>query len=121
MAIAPSTFSQFAGDLLVGNFGDGRINAFNLATDTFDGQVSDRNGNPLTIDGLWGLIAGNDGSAGSSAKIYFSAGPDGESNGLFGVITAAPAPSTLVMSMLQIGVFAGIWYFKRLKKPATSP
>ena len=65
LAIAPSSFGKFAGDLLVGNFGDGTINAFNLATDTFVGQLQGLDGKPLVIDGLWGLTAGNDGSAGS--------------------------------------------------------
>ena len=92
LAIAPSSFGEFAGDLLVGNFGDGTINAFNLTNNSFAGQLMGSNGKPLTIDGLWGLIPGNDGSAGSSQSIYFSAGPNGEVNGLFGVISPAPVP-----------------------------
>ena len=87
---------QFAGDLLVGNFGDGRINVIDLSTNTFDGQLLNVNGSELSIDGLWGLKVGNNGSAGSSDKLYFSAGPDGETNGLFGVIqsTTVPEPAT---------------------------
>jgi uncharacterized protein (TIGR03118 family) len=81
---------------LVGNFGDGTINAFNLNTDTFDGQLTDTNGKMLSIDGLWALTVGNDASAGSSQKLYFTAGPDGESNGLFGVLVA-PEPASLAM------------------------
>ena len=75
LAIAPSTFGPLAGDLLVGNFGDGTINAYNLGTDAFVGQLQGSSG-PLSIDGLWGLTVGNDGSAGSSGKLYFSAGPE---------------------------------------------
>jgi uncharacterized protein (TIGR03118 family) len=96
LAIAPASFGQFAGDLLVGNFGDGRINAFDLATDAFEGQLLGLNGNPLDIDGLWALNVGNNGSAGSTQSIYFSAGPGGESHGLFGVITV-PEPTTLAL------------------------
>jgi uncharacterized protein (TIGR03118 family) len=96
LAIAPSSFGNLAGDLLVGNFGDGTINAFNLNTDTFDGQLTDTNGKTLSIDGLWALTLGNDASAGSSQKLYFTAGPDDESNGLFGVLIA-PEPASLAM------------------------
>ena len=92
LAIAPSSFGALAGDLLVGNFGDGTINAFNLANHAFAGRLLGPTGKPLTIDGLWGLIPGNGGGAGSPLSIYFSAGPNGESNGLFGVISPAPVP-----------------------------
>ena len=101
LAIAPASFAEFAGDLLVGNFGDGRINAYNLGTNTFVGQLQDANSQPLALDGLWGLIAGNGGSAGSTQKIYFSAGPDDEANGLFGVIVPStiPLPSSLSLGL----------------------
>ena len=86
LAIAPVSFGQFAGNLLVGNFGGGRINAFDLANNTFKGQLLDQGGNPLIIDGLWALTIGNGALSGSVEKIYFSAGPNGEVNGLFGII-----------------------------------
>ena len=79
-----TSFGSFAGDLLVGNFGDGRINAFDLTTDTFVGQLTGMNGNPLEIAGLWALTPGNGGSGGNTESIYFSAGPGDESHGLFG-------------------------------------
>ncbi len=91
LAIAPASFGPFAGNLLVGNFGDGRINTFDLANNSFRGQLLDQGGNPLTIDGLWALTTGNGGAAGSVEKIYFSAGPNGEANGLFGVIQPSRA------------------------------
>jgi uncharacterized protein (TIGR03118 family) len=104
LAIAPDSFGDFAGALLVGNFGDGRINAFDLATDAFLGQVLDDADNPLSIDGLWALSVGNDGSGGSSSRLYFTAGPDDESHGLFGVLTALsipePGTGTLVLAAL---------------------
>jgi uncharacterized protein (TIGR03118 family) len=108
LAIAPSSFGPFAGDLLVGNFGDGRINAYNLGTNSFVDQLSGVGGQPLSIDGLWGLTIGNDGSAGSSQRIYFSAGPNGEANGLFGVIAPVPEPSTIVL--LSAGAFGLLAY-----------
>jgi uncharacterized protein (TIGR03118 family) len=92
LAIAPASFGAFAGDLLVGNFGDGSIAAYDKVTGTFVGLLRDGNGNPLAIDGLWGLSPGNDGSGGSSDAIYFTAGPGNESHGLFGVITVLPEP-----------------------------
>jgi uncharacterized protein (TIGR03118 family) len=107
LAIAPVSFAQFAGDLLVGNFGDGRINAFDLSTDTFVGQLRALNGGALAVDGLWALTVGNDGMGGSSNKLYFSAGPTGESDGLFGVLTASstsvPEPGTILLLGAALG------------------
>ncbi len=90
LAIAPGSFGAFAGDLLVGNFGDGTINAFNLTSDSFVGQLKDINNNPIAIDGLWGLAVGNNGGAGSSNRLYFTAGTDGEQHGLFGSVQSVP-------------------------------
>jgi len=89
VAVAPASFGFFAGSLLVGNFGNGWINAFDPVTGTQIGWLSDPNFNPIVIDGLWGLIPGNDHSGGSSQNIYFTAGPNGESDGLFGSISPA--------------------------------
>jgi uncharacterized protein (TIGR03118 family) len=112
LAIAPAGFGDIAGDLLVGNFGDGTINIFDLSTDTFVGLLRDRNGNIVTIDGLWGLIAGNGTLAGNANSIYFSSGPGGESNGLFGVL--APAPEPWSMSLLLAG-FGMLLFMHRRK------
>ena len=99
LALAPSSFGSMSGDLLVGNFGDGRINAFRLAPGGFPffglsalpaGQLTDTMGSPITIDGLWALQFGNGNAAGPTNSLFFTAGPDDESNGLFGSITAAP-------------------------------
>jgi uncharacterized protein (TIGR03118 family) len=86
LAIAPADFGPFSGDLLVGNFGDGRINAFDPNTGEFKGQLPDVHGNALTINGLWGLTFGNGGLGGQTNRLFFTAGPDGESHGLFGRI-----------------------------------
>lgn len=80
LTIAPASFGQFAGDLLVGNFGDGKINAFDPNTGAFVGTLSDSTGAPLFIDRLWALRTGPDGT------VIFSSGPDNESHGLVGVV-----------------------------------
>ncbi len=108
LAIAPSSFGEFAGDLLVGNFGDGTISAFNLTSNHFDGQLKGANGQPLSIDGLWALTLGNGGNAGSSQSIYFSAGPNEEAHGLFGTIAVVPIPSALWLfgsALVGVNVF----------------
>jgi uncharacterized protein (TIGR03118 family) len=86
MAFAPDSWGTLAGDLLVGNFGDGRINAFN--GDDFDGQLRGADGKPLDIDGLWSLLPGT-ANTGGVGTIWFSAGPDGEMHGLLGQLTPA--------------------------------
>jgi uncharacterized protein (TIGR03118 family) len=93
LAIAPAGFGDFAGDLLVGNFGDGTINAFNPTTGAFVAQLNDPIGAPITIPNLWALRPGNGGSGGEKAAIYFTAGipgPDNGNHGLFGRLHAGP-------------------------------
>jgi len=106
LAIAPSSFGALAGALLVGNFGDGHISAYDLATDSFMGQLTTGNGQALAIDGLWGLSVGNDGGAGSSQSLYFTAGPGDESHGLFGVMQAVPETNTVAMLLAGLALFA---------------
>jgi uncharacterized protein (TIGR03118 family) len=90
VARASFAFGPWSGKILIGNFGDGRINVFNN-DGTFLDQLEDSHGRPLVIDGLWTLTLGG-GLHSSPDTLYFSAGPNGETNGLFGTIT--PAPST---------------------------
>jgi uncharacterized protein (TIGR03118 family) len=87
LALAPDEFGRFSEDLLVGNFGDGRINAFDPETGAFRGQFRDTLGHTLVIDGLWGLIFGNGHSAGDTGTLFFTAGIDHEQHGLFGSLT----------------------------------
>ena len=87
LAIAPKGFGEFSGDLLVGNFGNGRINAFDVRSGERAGTLRATNGNALVIDGLWGLLPGN-GTAGGTSDMWFSAGPAGETHGLLGVLRA---------------------------------
>jgi uncharacterized protein (TIGR03118 family) len=91
VAIAPATFGAFANDLLVGNFGDGTINAFNPTTGAALGALADQNGNTIAIPGLWGLILGNGGSGGDANAIYFTAGLTGDKHGLLGSLQATPS------------------------------
>lgn len=86
LALAPADFGLFSNALLVGNFGDGRINAYDLNTGEFLGQLRDQANHPITIDGLWSLQFGNDAAAGASNELFFTAGIDGEAHGLFGDI-----------------------------------
>jgi uncharacterized protein (TIGR03118 family) len=111
LAIAPSSFGALAGALLVGNFGDGHISAFNFTTDAYLGQLTTGNGQALAIDGLWALSVGNDGGAGSSQSLYFTAGPGDESHGLFGVMQAVP--ETNAMAMLLAGLAMLAWRGRR--------
>jgi uncharacterized protein (TIGR03118 family) len=96
MAWAPAGFGKFSGDLLVGNFGDGTINAFDPSTGNLLGTIDGTNGLPLVNDGLWDLTFGNGGNGGSKNILYFTAGLNHESDGLFGAI-ATPEPGTLTL------------------------
>ncbi|MES1254227.1 MAG: TIGR03118 family protein, partial [Acidobacteriota bacterium] len=84
LAIAPASFGPFGGTLLVGNFGDGTIAAFDLATGAFRDYLRDEAGKPISIDGLWGLAFGNGVSLGDADSLYFAAGPNKEQDGIFG-------------------------------------
>ena len=98
LAIAPATFGPFGGALLVGNFGDGKINAFSLAGGKLLGTLNDSKGNPLAISGLWSLNFGSGARSEDPGTLYFTAGPGGgpkndplESHGLLGSIQAVPS------------------------------
>jgi uncharacterized protein (TIGR03118 family) len=86
---APGHFRTFSNALLIGNFGDGAINAFNLKTGAFLGTLSDSGSTPIVIDGLWGLDFGTTRVNNKNVPtLFFSAGPNGEADGLVGKITA---------------------------------
>ena len=98
LAMAPADFGKFSGDLLVGNFGDGRIQAFDVDHSRGDGQARFRgflhgaDGQQLRIDGLWALQFGNGAAAGPKTTLFFTAGPQAESHGLFGSLVATTPP-----------------------------
>jgi uncharacterized protein (TIGR03118 family) len=96
IAIAPANFGSFSNDLLVGNFGDGHINAFDPNNGHFDGELKDANGQPIAITHLWGLAFGNGGGAGPKNTLYFTAGltshlapSNNPFHGLFGSLQVA--------------------------------
>src|SRR5262245_20643120 len=110
LAIAPPNFGDFSGALLVGNFGNGMINAFDPTTGAFFGSLSNTDGTPITIDGLWALQFGNGAAAGPMNRLFFTAGPNDESNGLFGAINAAasvPEPATGLLFAVGALVLVG--------------
>jgi uncharacterized protein (TIGR03118 family) len=80
MTIGPKGFGPFAGSLLVGNFGDGKIHAYDPDTGAFNGTVRGNDGSAIVIDGLWAL------EAGPHSNVTFTAGPDDETHGLLGLI-----------------------------------
>ena len=88
LAIAPRHFGGFGGDLLVGNFGDGALNAYDAESGDFEGQLTNEDGNPIVIDGLWALRFGN-GTIGTPKTLLFTAGIGDEEHGLFGEIVPA--------------------------------
>jgi uncharacterized protein (TIGR03118 family) len=88
--IAPASFGKFGGALLVGNFGDGLIHAYDVSTGALLGTLQDQNGANIQIQGLWGLQFGNGGNGGDVNALYFAAGPAAQKHGLFGIIVANP-------------------------------
>ena len=102
IAIAPSYFGDFSNDILVGNFGDGRINAYDPLSGQWMGNLKDVYGDDIEIDGLWALQVGNGGKGGDTWALYFTAGIAGpdevESHGLFGVIQPPGAIAGVVQA-----------------------
>jgi hypothetical protein len=94
ITLAPSTFGEFAGDLLVGNFSyvAGEINAYDPVSGAYQGTLADENGNTLLAgsQGLWYLTFGNGGNGGLADTLYFTAGLNAETDGLFGAIIPTP-------------------------------
>jgi uncharacterized protein (TIGR03118 family) len=107
LAQAPAGFGPFGGALLIGNFGDGRINAFNPTTGVWLGTVNDTNGNPFAVQGLWAIAFGNGGSGGDAHTLYFTAGLNGEADGLFGSL--APVYPTIMSIANEVSGTALSW------------
>lgn len=108
IAAAPeSGFGDFSGMLLVGNFGDGTIAAFDFVTQALVGQLTAPDGSVLAIDGLWDIKVGNGQSLGRSDSLYFAAGPEDETQGLFGRLTYVPEPGSALLlgtGLLALGL-----------------
>ena len=91
LALAPSSFGVFSGDVLVGNFGNGRVSAYEDRGGgkwVYKGQLRHGDQTLVTIDGLWAIAFGNGAAGGPTTTLYFASGPSGEAHGLFGSITA---------------------------------
>jgi uncharacterized protein (TIGR03118 family) len=122
MAIAPAGWGQFGGDLLVANnntnsSGLTEINAYNLTTGAWAGTLTLNNGQPFSATELWGLSFGNGTSGGSTDTLYFTAGLDNNTGGLFGAISveSVPEPSSALLGLVAAGFAAIAWRFKHLR------
>ncbi|MEO7099201.1 MAG: TIGR03118 family protein [Luteolibacter sp.] len=87
VVIAPQGFGDFGGDILLANFGDGSIAAFNAKSGAFHDYLRDHDGKLLNLDGIWGMVFGNGVGLGDSMSLYYTAGPNNEQDGVFGKVT----------------------------------
>ena len=95
VALAPADFGTLSNAVLVGNFGDGKINGYDAATGTFLGTVTGSTGTAFAVPGLWGIVFGNDAVNQPHATLFFAAGTNNEANGLYGRIDLGAAPPVL--------------------------
>jgi uncharacterized protein (TIGR03118 family) len=114
LAIAPSSFGSLGGDLLVGNFGNGWINAFNPTTGNFDGFLATPTGAPVVNRDLWTITPGGSGNDGNPNTLYFTAGGLDESQGIFGSLTAVPEPAAVIQALTG-ATGLSLYFFLRRK------
>ena len=124
LTIAPASFGTFGNDLLVGNFGNSRINAFDPTTGAFKGTLQDGTGTNLSLSdmtdakGLWAITFGGGGNGGDPNTLFFSSGVNDEQDGLFGTVqatTAVPLPKAAFTGLIGIGaILGGGWVRRRL-------
>jgi uncharacterized protein (TIGR03118 family) len=120
LALAPAGFLNLGGLLLVGNFGDGTIHAYDPTTSGGPiATLTDLSGSPIAIDGLWALRVGNGGQGGSPGVVYFTAGPNGESDGLLGSLTPNPEPGTWLSGGAV--VLLALWRRSRRSRVTAGP
>ena len=94
LTFAPSSFGTYSNDLLVGNKGDGTISVFNPTNGEFLGQLEEKNGKPIVISDLWALVDGTGAVDAKADAVYFTAGPDGYAEGVFGTIESGSPVKT---------------------------
>jgi uncharacterized protein (TIGR03118 family) len=102
ITLAPAGFGSYGNDLLVGNFGNGEILAYNPANGDYLGTLDGMNGQPLVNDNLWALDFRTGGTGVNTDALYFTAGINNQADGLFGEITVAPEPSTAIFTLLGV-------------------
>ncbi len=116
LTLAPANFGRFSNDLLVGNFGDSHVSAFDPTTGAFLGQLSDAKGHPLTLDGgfggtetkgLWGLSFGNGTGSGPTSTLYFASGINDEADGVFGSVTASSVSTAQASTIVSVSSKGG--------------
>jgi uncharacterized protein (TIGR03118 family) len=103
LVMTPADFGSLSNDLLVGNFGDGQINAFEPTTGDFLGPLTTRADQPFQVDGLWALRFGNGGAAGPTNTLFFTAGINDEQDGLFGSLQAVPTLAANAPILTNLG------------------
>jgi uncharacterized protein (TIGR03118 family) len=115
LAMSPANFGDFSNALLVGNFGDGTINAFNPANGAFLGTIRNAGGTQIVVPGLWGLMFGNGGNGGATNALFFTAGIPGsgaiEDHGLFGNFTPITTTSPNLVSAVSRRTHSGAGTF----------
>jgi uncharacterized protein (TIGR03118 family) len=122
VTIAPAVFGQFSNDLLVGNFGNGTINAFDPSTGAFLGTITGANGNAVVNNNLWALeVRPNGGASSNPNALYFDAGINGQADGLFGEITSAPEPAAYASAALGLAMFCLLAAFRKRRRRAADP
>jgi uncharacterized protein (TIGR03118 family) len=108
LAVAPPGFGPFAGDILIGNFGDGRINAFDPNSGEWLAALNDATGVPFAASGLWAIAFGNGHNGGSTQALYFTAGINGQNHGLFGSLAPVYPSATAGVSYLQSNLVSDV-------------
>jgi uncharacterized protein (TIGR03118 family) len=108
ITLAPSRFGSFGGDLLIGQFGDGQILAYDPTTDAFLGTIDGKNGMPIVNPFLWALDFRTGGTNVNTDALYFTAGYNNQLDGLFGDITPAPEPATITLLLAAMGSVGGL-------------
>ena len=117
--MAPSKFGSFSGDLLIGQFGNGEILAYNPSNDAFLGTLNGKNGQPIINPFLWALDVRTGGSAVNLNAVYFTSGYNNQKDGLFGAITVAPEPGTITLFLAAVGSL-GTGHLVRRRKRLSS-
>ncbi|MBB5502631.1 TIGR03118 family protein [Paraburkholderia sp. MM5384-R2] len=107
IAQAPGTFGSLSGAILIGNFGDGMINAFNASSGHSMGQINGPNGSPIVEHGVWGIAFGNDLSNQPSSTLFFAAGPNDEADGVYGRIDLNTTSNSGTNTGTNTGTSAG--------------